>query len=385
MIDQDQIRMSDEVTVGILGGGQLALMMALAGIPLGFRFIFLDPSENACASSAGRLLQAEYSDQAKSAELANQVDIATFDFENIPAESADLVSNLTVFSPPVSALGVCQDRLSEKSLLSELGISVPSFRPVDTRPELLAAIDHLGLPVVLKTRRLGYDGKGQAVLRQMEDLERAWQRLGQSELIVETFVPFDAECSLISVRSRDGQTRFWPLVHNIHHNGVLVLSQPGVFSQELQRQAEAIARLLLEEWQYIGVMTIEFFIQKGQLMVNEIAPRVHNSGHWTIDGALTSQFENHIRAIAGLPLGDTRMNTHSVMFNWLGELPDKHKALAVPGMHWHEYGKSARPGRKLGHATITSDQREDLSRITSLLADELGGSWPQLTSKLLPA
>jgi len=368
--------------VGILGGGQLARMMALAGIPMGFEFVFLDPFEDACAALLGKLRQAEFSDVEAARALAEEVDIATFDFENVPADSARAVAELRPFHPCVAALESCQDRVSEKSLLAELGIPAPEFRIVGSRPDLAAAVDDFGFPSILKTRRLGYDGKGQAILRQFEDLETAWQRLGGSKLILERFIPFEAECSLVSVRTQSGQVRYWPLTRNVHENGVLKLSLPGVFQTPLQLRAQKIAVSLLEHWNYSGVMTVEFFLHEGNLLVNEIAPRVHNSGHWTIDAAVTSQFENHLRALSGLPLGDTSMTRSGLMFNWIGQLPDPGELLNYPGLHWHDYGKQPRPGRKIGHATLTATTHEELIRQSTALARDLGGSWSALLAQL---
>ena len=368
--------------VGILGGGQLARMMALAGIPLGCEFSFLDPSPQACAASTGKLHLAEFSNLEAIRVLAADIDVATFDFENVPAESARAMAALRPFHPGVAALENCQDRLLEKRLLAGLGIPVPQFRAVSSRTDLLAAIDHLGFPAVLKTRRLGYDGKGQAVLRQPEDLEPAWQQLGHAELILEAFVPFAAECSLVSVRTADGHVRFWPLTQNIHANGVLVMSRPGGLGEQRQAQAEGYARQLLEHWSYVGVMAVEFFLHNDALLANEIAPRVHNSGHWTIDAAVTSQFENHLRAILGMPLGDTAMTRHSLMFNWIGELPDRQRALSTPGLHWHDYDKAPRPGRKIGHATVTAVDPAALWQKCTRLAMDLGGSWVDWVSQL---
>jgi len=378
----DQDRSPGTQRIGILGGGQLARMLALAGIPLGFECVFLDPSTNACAASVGRLRQAGFTDLDAVRALAGEVDIATFDFENVPADSARAMAALRPFHPAVAALEACQDRLLEKRLLTGLAIPTPEYRPVASRPDLLAAIDALGFPAVLKTRRLGYDGKGQVILQLPEDLEPAWQRLGDYELIVEAFVPFDAECSLLAVRGQSGQIRFWPLVHNVHENGILMLSRPGVFSAELQDQAQQIATCLLQHWQYIGVMTVEFFIRNGTLLVNEIAPRVHNSGHWTIDAAVTSQFENHLRAISGLPLGATAMTQPALMFNWIGQLPDKQQLLSMAGLHWHEYGKTARPGRKIGHATVTAPDQAELLQRALHIARDLGGDWPKLLAQM---
>lgn len=368
--------------VGILGGGQLARMMALAGIPLGLQFRFLDPAADACASSLGDLLQAGFDDDAAAAELGRAVDVATFDFENVPAATAAALMEHCPLYPGVAALQQCQDRLVEKTLLQDLDIAVPPFMAVNTRPELLAAVDRLGFPCVMKTRRLGYDGKGQAVLRQPEDLERAWQRLGGHDLIVEAFVDYAAECSLIAVRSQQGEVRAWPLTRNVHADGVLVLSHPGNLDQALQQQAEVIAQKLLQHFDYVGVMTVEFFLANDQLMVNEIAPRVHNSGHWTINAASTSQFENHLRAICTLPLGSTEQVRPSLMFNWLGQLPDPAQLLSFAELHWHDYGKEARAGRKLGHATLTAASEAELQKASTAVAQTLGGRWPMLLDQV---
>ncbi len=369
-------------TIGILGGGQLARMMALAGIPLGLQFRFLDPAADACAGALGDLLQAGFEDTAAASQLGQSVDVATYDFENVPAASAAALLQHCALHPGVAPLQQCQDRLVEKKLLQDLDIPVPPFVAVSSRPDLLAAVERLGFPSVLKTRRLGYDGKGQVILRQLEDLERAWQRLGDAELILEAFVPFDAECSLVSVRSQEGEIRFWPLTRNVHKDGVLMLSHPGSLGAGLQARAEQIAQRLLAHFNYIGVMTVEFFMANGQLMVNEIAPRVHNSGHWTIDAATTSQFENHLRAICGLPLGSVEQQQACLMFNWTGRIPDAVELLSIPGLHLHDYGKEARAGRKLGHATLTAASEQQLQQRGNLLAARLGGQWPALLAQL---
>ena len=385
MAGGDQDCAARTVTVGILGGGQLARMLALAGVPLGCKFHFLDPSPAACAAQLGALHQAEFTDLDAVRALARHVDIATFDFENVPAESARAMAEVRPLRPGVAALEACQDRLTEKRLMEGLGVAVPRYRAVDSRTGLLGAIDDLGLPAVLKTRRLGYDGKGQAMLFQSEDLEPAWQRLADAPLVLESFVPFTAECSVQAVRGLDGEVRFWPLIQNVHSEGMLALSRPGVFGAGLQKQAEAIARQLLDQWNYVGVLTVEFFLHEGELLVNEIAPRVHNSGHWSIDGAATSQFENHVRAICGLPLGDTAMCDHSLMFNWIGELPDRGKLMSLPGVHWHEYGKAARPGRKVGHATVMGRDAAELDERATRIAATLGGKWPALLAGMRSA
>ena len=368
--------------IGVLGGGQLGRMLGLAGIPLGFRFLFLDPAEDACAGAVGDLLTAGFADTDAACRLAGQVEIATFDFENVPAETARALEEICPLLPGSDALAASQDRLVEKYLVTELGADVPAYHTVATRTDLLEGVERLGFPAVLKTRRLGYDGKGQFILREPEDLERAWQKLGENKLVLEAFVPFEAECSLVAVRSRSGEIRSWPLTRNIHSNGILALSRPGVFDAGLQSRALSVARQLLEHLDYAGVLTIEFFLRDGKLLVNEFAPRVHNSGHWTIDGSSCSQFENHLRGISGLPLGECDQIVHCVMFNWIGEMPDRAAALRIPGLHWHDYGKQARPGRKIGHATVTADDADELTARAHRLAELAGGSFPQMVESL---
>ena len=368
--------------VGVLGGGQLGRMMAIAGIPLGLKFIFLDPSAEACAGSLGQLLQAEFSDVDAARRLAAMVDVATFDFENVPQETAQALAQIKPLYPPSKALGSCQDRVVEKEILTGLGIRVTPYHTVSSRTDLLDGLDKLGYPAVLKTRRLGYDGKGQAVIRDQEDLERAWQQLGDQELILEAFVKFDAECSLIAVRGTSGETRYWPLTRNVHSEGILALSLAGDFDQALQSQAEGIILRLLDHFDYTGVLTLEFFVLDDELLVNEIAPRVHNSGHWTIDGAQISQFENHMRAITGMPLGGTAANCEALMFNWIGHLPARAQILSIPGVHWHDYGKAARPGRKIGHATLTAESRQELVVNARRLAAAAGGMFPRLLNTI---
>jgi 5-(carboxyamino)imidazole ribonucleotide synthase len=239
---------------------------------------------------------------------------------------------------------------------------------VDSRATLELAVRAVGLPGVLKTRRLGYDGKGQFVLRKPADLDAAWSALGGSPLLYENLVPFDREVSVIAVRGLQGDVAFYPLNLNVHREGILRLTRAPFGSPALTRQAQRAARRLLEHFDYVGVLTIEFFVTRGKLIANEMAPRVHNSGHWTIEGAETSQFENHLRAIAGLPLGSTRARGHSAMINLIGELPPREAILREPGLHWHDYGKSARPGRKLGHITLVerTPRQRDLRAFKAL-------------------
>ncbi len=369
--------------VGILGAGQLGRMMGLAGIPLGLEFTFLDPSPDACAGAVGNLIQANFSDEDAFRRLAGRVDVATFDFENVPESSAWALQEIRPVYPSPQALGACQDRLHEKTLLSALEIRVPGYYPVASRTDLLTGLDKCAYPAILKTRRLGYDGKGQVIIRDQEDLERAWQKLGDFELILEEFVPFEQECSLIGARGIDGETRFWRMSRNRHVDGILMLSLAGGVDDGLQAAAEDMMCRLFDHFDYVGVLTLEFFVVDGQLLVNEIAPRVHNSGHWTIDGAQTSQFENHLRAITGMPLGSTVASCEALMFNWIGELPERDRLLAIPGVHWHDYGKSARPGRKIGHLTLTAGSATELADNARLVAEAAGGSFPALLNSMI--
>lgn len=364
-------------TVGILGGGQLARMMALAGAPLGLRFLVLDSTADACAAQFAPLLQADYRDEAALAEFARRVDVATFDFENVPADSAQWLADHVPVFPNPRALAVAQDRLAEKTLFRELGIPVPAFATVDTREQLDAAIAEVGTPCILKTRRLGYDGKGQFRIKTPADADAAWAALGAQAarvgLILEGFVAFQRELSVVAVRGRDGELRAWPLTENWHVDGILSASlAPASADAALQAQALDAARRVAEALDYVGVFALELFLRDGVLVANEMAPRVHNSGHWTIEGAETSQFQNHLRAVLGLPLGAVRPVGHSCMLNWIGEMPPAAAVLAEPGGHWHDYGKSPREGRKVGHATLRVESPSELADALERVGQALG-------------
>ncbi len=364
-------------TVGILGGGQLARMMALAGAPLGLRFLVLDSTADACAAQFAPMLQADYRDETALAEFARRIDVATFDFENVPAESAQWLADHVPVFPNPRALAVAQDRLAEKTLFRELDIPVPEFATIDTRGELDAAIARVGTPCILKTRRLGYDGKGQFRIKSPADADAAWAALGPQAarvgLILEGFVAFQRELSVVAVRGRDGELRAWPLTENWHVDGILSASlAPAVADESLQAQALDAARRVAEALDYVGVFALELFLHDGVLVANEMAPRVHNSGHWTIEGAETSQFQNHLRAVLGLPLGAVRPVGHSCMLNWIGEMPPAAAVLAEPGGHWHDYGKSPREGRKVGHATLRADTTAGLADALERVGKALG-------------
>ncbi len=364
-------------TVGILGGGQLARMLALSGAPLGLRFLVMDTVADACAGQFAPLLVGDYRDEAALAEFASQVDVATFDFENVPAESAEWLAQRVPVFPNPRALATAQDRMVEKTLFRELGIPVPAFADVPDRAALDAAIAAIGAPCILKTRRLGYDGKGQFRIKAAADADAAWTALGEQAasvgLILEAFVPFERELSVVAASASNGEFRAWPLTENWHVDGVLSASlAPAAVAPALHDAAIAHARALAERLDYVGVFALELFCRDGQLLANELAPRVHNSGHWTIEGAETSQFQNHLRAVLGLPLGETRMLGHACMLNWIGAMPDAEPVLREAGGHWHDYGKSVREGRKVGHATLRADTVEALAHALQAVGTALG-------------
>jgi len=351
-------------TIGVLGAGQLARMLALAGTPLGFKFLYVDPSHSSPASWLGEQIVAPFEDATALQKLADSSDLITYEFENIPVSVVrKLAQTRSVFPPPI-ALESSQDRLLEKQFFNQHGIDTAPFYPVDDQPSLEQAIAVLKLPLILKTRRFGYDGKGQFLVRSLEDAITAFNQLGQKGIIAEGFVKFDRELSCIAVRGIDGATFFYPLVENFHHEGILRLSlaPAKVHATDLNLQASAQVGRILQTLDYVGILAVEFFEKEGKLIANEMAPRVHNSGHWTIEGAETSQFENHIRAVAGLPLGDPKPRGFSAMINIIGSMPDAAKVLQIPGAHLHDYGKEPRAGRKLGHLTIRADSLEELNR-----------------------
>lgn len=352
------------MNVGILGGGQLGRMIAMAGHPLGIGCTVLDPSFDPCAAPIAGHVRGEFDqDFLALYELVKKSHVVTYEFENVPVETARWLTDRVPVFPPPRALEVSQERLAEKEFFRNLGIPTPLFAAVDDREDYDRALAAVGIPAVLKTRRFGYDGKGQAVIRSEAEAEAAWQRLGGRPLILEAFVPFDRELSLVSVRSREGSLAFYPLVENLHRDGILhrSIAPAGSLGEELTERAQEYATQVLTELDYVGVLTIEWFQDGPRLLANEMAPRVHNSGHWTIEGAETSQFENHLRAICGLPLGRTDALSPSVMYNFIGTIPPAEEVLSVPRAHYHHYGKPPRPGRKVGHVTIRFPDAETMA------------------------
>ena len=364
------------MTIGILGGGQLGYMLALAGYPLGLHFRFLDPSPEAPVGRIATRITAEFTDRGALKKFAQGLALVTYEFENVPVEAAQYLAERVPVLPPPAALEAAQDRLREKELFRMLGIATTEFAAVENRDGLDAAVQQIGLPAVLKTCRMGYDGKGQWILHNAEDVNRARNELplvqtasdikrvrGEVPFILEQFVPFTRELSILAVRGRTGETAVYPLIENHHRGAILRLSLAPAprLESAVQRMAEDAARRISESLQYVGVLAIEFFEHQGRLLANEMAPRVHNSGHWTIEGAVTSQFENHLRAVTGQPLGATNGIGCSAMLNLIGELPDASEVLAVRDAHLHLYGKTPRAGRKLGHVTLRAASPEQLA------------------------
>jgi 5-(carboxyamino)imidazole ribonucleotide synthase len=360
-----------QARVTVLGGGQLGWMLGLAGIPLGCEFTFLDPGSGATARAVGDLIVGALDDVSAARRAAEHATVITYEWEGVPAATARALATHAPVYPPPDALDVAQDRVVEKTKLRELGIETAPFVAVDTVGDLHGAVAEIGLPAILKTRRGGYDGKGQALLRDASDVESAGAPLLSVPCVLEGFVAFDRELSIVAVRGRDGEIRCWPAVENHHREGILRLTRapaPGL-DDALQGRAEAAIRPLLTDLDYVGVCCVELFDVGDRVLANEIAPRVHNSGHWTIEGAETSQFENHLRAILGLPLGSTAPRGPSAMVNCIGAMPGRDEILRVPGAHLHDYAKDPRAGRKVGHVTVTAPEPDELeTRLNSVIA-----------------
>ncbi len=360
--------------VGVLGGGQLGRMLALSGYQLGIQFRFFDPSSGAPVGQIGELVSAAYDDHSALERFLDGVDVATYEFESIPLDAVRFVAERVRVFPPLAALETAQDRLLEKTLFRDLEIPVPPFAPVATLAELGDAAARIGFPVVLKTRRMGYDGKGQIVIRDESSLDEAWKRIGGNSLILEKYVAFDNELSIIGVRDIAGGEAFYPLAENVHREGILrktTVPAPSA-SANMRDTAIEYCRSVMNRFDYVGVLALELFSVDGELLANEIAPRVHNSGHWTIEGAETSQFENHLRAILSLPLGSPAPRGRAAMLNIIGEIPPRESVLAVPGAHLHLYGKSPTERRKVGHVTLVADTDADLKDRLSALDRVLG-------------
>ena len=348
-------------------------MLALSGYQLGIQFRFFDPSSGAPVGQIGELVAARYDDRAALERFLQGLDVVTYEFESIPVEAVRFVAERVEVYPPLAALETAQDRLLEKELFRDLGIPVPAFEPVNSFEDLRDAARQIGFPVVLKTRRLGYDGKGQMVIRDESSLSEAWAGIGGSPLIVEKYVTFDHEFSVIGVREKTGRQAFYPLAQNAHREGILrtTIAPAPDGSEEMRERAVGYCRSIMERFDYVGVLALELFSVDGELLANEMAPRVHNSGHWTIEGAETSQFENHLRAILSLPLGSTAPRGWSAMVNIVGEIPPREDVLACEGSHLHLYGKAPTERRKVGHATLVTDSAEAAQKGLAALSQAL--------------
>ncbi len=356
--------------VGILGGGQLGQMLAQAAKRLDIETVVLDPAEDAVAGQVTRHLAADWTDPAALQELA-ATDVVTYEFENVPAAAVEkLVADVPVHPAP-EALVKSGDRIIEKNLFNALGIETAPFAQVDDRDDLDRAIETIGLPAILKTRRFGYDGKGQVVLRSADDVETALEAIGGQPAILEGFVPFDREVSVLAARGRDGELKYWPATENVHVDGILHISRAPAAEVSDALLAEAVRGLeaVMAHLDYVGVLVVEFFQVGERLVANEMACRVHNSGHWTIEGAASSQFENQIRAVAGLPLGETAVSGFAAMVNLIGEVPSLEALEGRDDVFLHVYGKTPREGRKLGHVTVVAESRAALeAKLEEVLA-----------------
>jgi 5-(carboxyamino)imidazole ribonucleotide synthase len=353
--------------VGIIGAGQLGRMMALAGYPLGVEIVFLDASADTPGGRVGRIHVAALDDMSALEALAAEVDVLTFDIENVAVPALRRLAQGVPVLPQPDIVELAQDRVAEKDLFQSMGIPTAPFVAIAEQGDLERAAAALTFPLVIKARRLGYDGRGQRVVEIPEKLDAAWQDIGRVPAIAETWMKFDCEVSLIGARSADGRPRFYPLAQNWHEDGILFRSMAPFENGELKDIAEGWLTEIMNRFDYRGVLTVEFFVTQGGLVANEMAPRVHNSGHWTIEGAQTSQFENHLRAVLGWPLGDTTARGHAGMVNFLGGMPASRDVLALEGAHLHDYGKAPRPARKLGHATMVAAKRDVLmARLATL-------------------
>ena len=348
--------------IAVVGGGQLGRMLALAGIPLGMSFRFLDPDCDCPAAAVGEVIEGAYDDENALSRLIEGADIATYEFENVPLRAADYLAKRISLAPSSRSLAIAQDRIAEKDFFKACGVPVQPYRAVSNDADLRAAIETVGTPAMLKTRRLGYDGKGQSLIHSATAAQIAWETFGRVPCIFEAVVAFEREISVIATRGKRGSFEVHPVTCNTHRDGMLRVSvAPDPDSDDaLIREAVIHVRTVAEQLGHVGTLAVEFFVVDGGLIANEMAPRVHNSGHWTIEGAVTSQFENHLRAIADLTLGDASARGAAAMVNLIGTMPPVGDLLAVPGARLHVYGKDARPGRKLGHVTVTANDQDEL-------------------------
>jgi 5-(carboxyamino)imidazole ribonucleotide synthase len=344
--------------IGILGSGQLARMITIAAQPLNIATLSISSDPQDRGNGVTPHFIGSFHNEADREAFCTQVDLLTYETENIPLEIVEACRHNKLIKPSSDILRIAQDRLFEKEEFQNLAIPTTEFYPVSSLEEFAQALIKTGYPAILKTRRFGYDGKGQFIVRQPSEMAQAFESLKNSELILEAFVAFDKEVSLIAVRNST-ETRFYRLVENIHQSGILRYSKITSDKADLQNQAERYAEHILKKYDYQGVLTIEFFVKENQLIANEMAPRVHNSGHWTFEGSYTSQFENHIRAILDLPLGSCEAShPYVAMFNFIGTLPEKAQLLKLENVSFHDYAKIPKTDRKLGHITLVENDKK---------------------------
>ena len=352
--------------IGIIGAGQLGQMLGYAARDLGVECCFVDPSDSPPAADCGEVLQRPFDDSEALAKLAATCDVVTYEFENVPVEALYKIDGKVPVYPPANALRHAQDRLDEKRLFDQLDIPLPGYRTVDSREDIVSATEELGLPVVIKSRRLGYDGKGQFIVRERDDIDTAWKTVGGQPLIAEQWIKFDFEVSCIGARNVDGDIVIYPLSRNFHDGGILKTSRSPIDAPVLADRAETYVRRMLGHLDYVGVLALELFVCGDDLFANEFAPRVHNSGHWTIEGSATSQFENHLRAVMNRPLGSTASLNHAGMVNLIGDIPGTIRSQELGVLH--DYGKAPRPGRKLGHITVTAESAAERDRLVDIIS-----------------
>ncbi len=341
------------IKIGILGGGQLARMLALAGAPLEINCHCYAEAIPCSASYVCNVMTGRLDNHDALNTFIKQVDVITFENENISVNIIEDIAKIKPVYPSARAINIAQDRLLEKNFFKTLNIPTVPYEAINSESELVGALKTIGLPAVLKTRRMGYDGKGQVKITEHSQAQTAWKQLNNDNAILEAWLPFDDEISMIAVRSRQGEIKHYPLSHNVHENGILLQTTAPFIDPQLEKSALNFMTRVMEALDYVGVLAIEFFVKDNQLYANEMAPRVHNSGHWTQDGAVTSQFENHLRAVCNLPIGSTEAIQKTVMKNCIGTMPELTDILKINGTHYHSYQKEPRPGRKLGHINYT--------------------------------
>jgi len=355
--------------IGIIGAGQLGQMLGTAANDLGFECRFIDPSDSPPAASTGVVIQKAFDDPDALAQLAADCDVVTYEFENVPVAALHAIAGVVPVYPPPSALAIAQDRRHEKRLFDALDIPLPGYRVIDSRQDMQAAAADLGLPMVVKTRRFGYDGKGQVVIRERHQIDAVWEQLGKQPLIAEAWVAFDYEVSVIGVRNSRGDVAIWPLTQNKHVDGILHSSRSPVENPDLFERASAYMNRMLSHLDYVGVLALELFVLKDDLLANEFAPRVHNSGHWTIEGADTSQFTNHLLAITGQSPASTACPAYAGMLNLVGEIPAAARQFKDERISLHDYDKAPRSGRKLGHITVLAASAAERDELLDTVAE----------------